>query len=131
MSQWRLLAASALVASAAFAHHQFASEYDQNKPMTLTGTIQNVEWNDPHVHFTLDVKNQSGTQEMWTLETAKPEYLKDHGAPRSMFKKGENITVNAYGATKEANVASARMITFADGKTIQVADPSEDGGPAK
>jgi Family of unknown function (DUF6152) len=131
MSQWRLLAASALFAGAAFAHHQFSSEYDQNKPMTLTGTIQNVQWNDPHVHFTLDVKNQSGKQEMWTLETAKPEYLKDHGVPRSMFKKGERITVNAYAATKNADVASARMITFADGKTMQVADPSEDGGPAK
>jgi hypothetical protein len=130
MSHWKL--ACALVAVAPlFAHHQFASEYDANKPMTLTGTVQDVQWNNPHVHFTLEVKNQTGKNEMWTLETAKPAYLTAHGAPRSVFKKGEHITVSAYGATKEANAASARMITMPDGKQIQVADPTEDGGPAK
>ncbi len=132
MSHWKLGCALALVAVAPmFAHHQFASEYDANKPMTLTGTVQDVQWNNPHVHFTLEVKNQSGKNEMWTLETAKPDYLTAHGAPKSIFKKGERITVSAYGATKEGNVASARTITMPDGKQIQVADPSEDGGPAK
>jgi hypothetical protein len=38
---------------------------------------------------------------MWMLEAVKPAYLQAHNASKSMFKKGETITVNAYGASKE------------------------------
>jgi hypothetical protein len=47
------------------------------------------------------------------------------------FKTGEKVTVNAYRATTEPNVGSARVVKTANGKSMQVADPSEDGGPAK
>ena len=47
------------------------------------------------------------------------------------FKKGEKLIVHAYLATKEAHVASVRAVTTAQGKDLQLADPQEDGGPAK
>ena len=45
-----LAAVASLVfaAQAVNAHHSFASEFDRNRPITLTGTVTKVEWTNPH-----------------------------------------------------------------------------------
>ncbi len=113
------------------AHHPFSSEFDANKPMTLTGTVTKVDWTGPHAYIYINAMNENGKTQEWKLETASPEYLTMHGMKESTFKSGEKVTVNAYRATSEQNVASARVVTTANGKKMQVADPTEDGGPAK
>ena len=32
-----------------FAHHSFAAEFDDQKPVKMTGTIVKVEWQNPHI----------------------------------------------------------------------------------
>ena len=113
-----------------WAHHQFSSEFDTKKPMTLTGTVTRVDWAKPHAYIYLDAKNENGQVEQWKLETGSPDYLKQHGITASTFKKGESLVVHAYGATNEPHVASARMVS-ANGKDMEVADTKEDGGPEK
>ncbi len=120
-----------LSATALFAHHPFSSEYDKAKPVTLNGTVKDVDWKGPHVTMTVTVKNQSGANEDWNLEAASPDYLSKHGMSKATFKTGSMVTVNAYRATNNMRMASARMITDAAGKAMQVCDPTEDGGPAK
>ena len=41
---------------AALAHHSFAAEYDGEKPVTVSGTVTKIEWMNPHIYVTLDVK---------------------------------------------------------------------------
>ena len=44
-----LLVAGALCAVQRLqAHHAFAAEYDQSKPLTLNGIITRMEWANPH-----------------------------------------------------------------------------------
>jgi hypothetical protein len=119
------------VALPLFAHHQFSSEFDRTKPLSMSGTVSEVQWTTPHTYIYLDVKNQSGKTEQWKLEAASSTFLQQHGLQASSFKKGTQLTVNAYGATNSSRVASARVMTMPDGKAVQVADPHEDGGPAK
>ena len=68
-----------MVAATAFAHHQFATEFDAKKPMSLTGKVAKVEWREPHVQIFLDVKNEGGKTQQWQLEAARPEYLTQQG----------------------------------------------------
>src|SRR4051812_40139925 len=52
----------------AFAHHPFAAEYDADKPVTVTGTIAQVNWTNPHVHVFIDGKDATGETKHWDIE---------------------------------------------------------------
>ena len=49
-----LLAAAALSATRALAHHGWSS-FDQSKPIYLAGKVAKVAWRNPHVEAELDV----------------------------------------------------------------------------
>jgi hypothetical protein len=108
-----------LVGARVVAHHSLASEFDESKPLTLQGVISDVEWVNPHVYITLDVKGDTGTVK-WSLETLPPSTLRRGGLRSDMLGKGQTVTVLAYKARKTENLAFLRKITFADGREVVV-----------
>ena len=121
-----LVAGALLLASAAapvLAHHSFAAEFDQNKPMTLTGTVAKVNWQNPHVYVYLDVKDADGKTTTYALECNSVNTLLHKGWTRDALKKGDKVVISAFGPKDTRPLpdgsihANARSITFADGHT--------------
>jgi hypothetical protein len=114
-----LIAGVALLApAAALAHHSFAAEYDVKKPVTLKGTVTNVEWTNPHARFYLDVKDDSGKVSNWNFELASPNVLVRQGWSRHSLKVGDSVTVEGSQAKDGSQMANARTVTLADGKKV-------------
>jgi hypothetical protein len=114
-----LIAGLALLApAAALAHHSFAAEYDVKKPVTLKGTVTNVEWTNPHARFYLDVKDESGKVSNWNFELASPNVLVRQGWSRHSLKVGDVVTVEGSQAKDGSQMANARTVTLADGKKV-------------
>jgi hypothetical protein len=84
------LAVTAFAAPAA-AHHSFAM-FDQQKIMTLEGTVTEFQWTNPHAFIEMDVSS-GGKTIHWSIELNSPNNLKRQGWKRDSLHRGDKITL--------------------------------------
>src|SRR4029078_5936434 len=58
-----------------WAHHAFAAEFDQKKPLKLKGTVIKWEVTNPHSWIHMDVKGEDGQVVTWMIEGGSPNNL--------------------------------------------------------
>jgi hypothetical protein len=104
--------ASIAVCGRVLAHHSFAAEFDEKKPVSMTGTVTKVEWTNPHIWFFIDVKNPDGSVANWGFEMAGTAQLLRGGWKRDSMKAGDVVAVDAYRARDDSNRANARSVTL-------------------
>jgi hypothetical protein len=100
------------------AHHSFAAEYDNTKPVAIKGKAIKMDWVNPHSHLTLEVTTPDGKTEVWAAETPPPNGLYRAGWRQNMIKGGEEITVNGFLAKDGTRLMWAQSVDFADGRRI-------------
>jgi hypothetical protein len=109
----KLFIAACLCALPAFAHHGW-SEYDQDKPLTLTGQVTESGYEHPHGHIRLATGAKT-----WLVVLAPPSRMQARGLPPEAIKAGATVTVVAYQNRSKPEEARAERIT-ASGKTVEL-----------
>lgn len=118
------LAACALaVSTPAYVHHSGAM-FDRNKVITITGTITEFRWMNPHSSFKLDVLNSQGDAEVWAVEMNSPNNLVRLGWKRTTLKKGDKVTVKINPLRNGQLGGWYQSITLPDGKVLDGEPPS-------
>jgi Family of unknown function (DUF6152) len=85
-------AAAALLSLPALAHHSHAN-YNTDAFTTLSGTITEVVWTNPHVWIYMEVANGQGRPQMWAMEGGSVTSLMRGGWQRNSIKPGDKISV--------------------------------------
>src|SRR5215470_17533353 len=112
-----------------WAHHSFAAEYDNKKPINLKGAVTKVEWMNPHVYFYIDVRDeQTGKITNWALEMGAPAVIQRNGWTRNSMKIGDLVIVDGSQAKDGSPHGNARSVTMAStGKKLGAG--SSEGQP--
>jgi hypothetical protein len=114
-----IVCASILAAAAPlWAHHAFAQEFDEKKPIVLKGTVTKWELINPHSWIHLSVKNADGSATEWMIEGGSPNNLFRLGFSKDSLPPGTEIVVDGYQAKDGANRAVGKNLTFSDGKRL-------------
>ncbi len=61
-----------LAAMPGVAHHSFFM-FDTTKQITLTGTVTEFQWTNPHSYIEIDAPDQNGAVKHWTIEMGSPD----------------------------------------------------------
>jgi hypothetical protein len=75
------------------AHHSFAA-FDMTGQKTITGTVKQVDWTNPHIWIWIDAPNGKGGTETHGFEGMSPNFLARRGWTRTTLKVGDKITVS-------------------------------------
>jgi DNA/RNA endonuclease YhcR with UshA esterase domain len=111
-------AALAVTPAAAQAHHSFAAFFDPNKSVTITGTVTEFRFTNPHGMVALDVKKPDGSIEKWRAETNAPVVLVRRGWNRDIIKPGQVVTIDGWPSRDGRNYIRLRDAKDANGKEI-------------
>ena len=113
------------------AHHAFAAEYDENKHVTVSGTVTGFKWTNPHAWLYVEGTDSSGKTNKWSFEMGSPGGLVHRGWKKLELKKGDQITIEGFGAKDGSNTANATTVTMPDGRKLFGGFQTTPGAPPK
>ena len=107
-----------MAAAPAFAHHGFAAEFDQTRPLKLKGTVAKWEVSNPHSWIQIDVKGNDGKVVTWMIEGGSPNNLYRLGFTKDSLPPGSEIVIEGYQAKDLSTRAVGKSVTFSDGRKL-------------
>jgi hypothetical protein len=113
-----VLAAVAIVAPPAAAHHGRGKAYDMKTRLTLKGTVSQVKWQNPHVLIYMDVKDEANNVVTWAFENSSVHTLATQGYNRNSLKFGDQITAIVNPAVNGEPLGIVVKVILPNGKEI-------------
>ncbi len=112
------LFATAAVAAPAFAHHSF-SMFDQEKVVTMNGTVKELEWTNPHSWLRVMVEDATTHQtQQWSIELASTGQQTRIGWNKEIVKPGDKVTVEINPLKDGTRGGTLLLITLPDGTKL-------------
>ena len=120
------LALSALAATSsmqALAHHS-TTMFDREKVYTITGSVQEVQWTNPHVAiFILGTIKEGDSPSLWLMEMTSPGNLvRAGGWTRNVVKAGDKVVVDFSPLRNGTKGGALKKITLVDTGKFYTAD---------
>ena len=112
---WTVALLAVVLGVTAHAHHSISAVYDSRKPVTLTGSVREFQFVNPHPWIGLDVTDADGVRQ-WRLELDNRWELVDIGMTAGTFKPGDVIVATgSSGRDGARSVYVLRLDRAADG----------------
>jgi len=99
------------------AHHSWP--VDMSKLVTVKGTVQKIEWSNPHPMFTVEVR-EGGKTETWLIGGPALNRMEANGWTKTTIKPGDVVTGHGYQFSDGQKIVRLERIVLSDGKEMRV-----------
>ena len=125
------IAVGLIVASAPASAHHSASAYDSKQTVTLTGTVTQYEFINPHIIIHFSGKDAAGDVAEWSVIGGPPSKLardKKLGAywNRDTFKPGEQLTISGNPYRDGRKIMNVTKIVRANGEDVPLGNNDDN-----
>jgi hypothetical protein len=126
MRVWVSAGLAVLLGAVTAAQHTPAAKFDLGKPLTLTGTVTQIDWANPYTHVLMKVAGQP-LPALWAIELESPIILTANGWSESSLEPGEQVRVEGFAARDGSRQVLAR--TLVNTRTKQPVYVGTNGTP--
>ena len=112
-----------LMAGLMQAHHSLAGVYDMKAEKELSGTVEKVQFTNPHGSLTIAVKNADGTSTDWVMTLGSATALAQRGIGKTgpnALHTGDTITIKFIPAKDGSPLGFLKTVTMPDGRVITI-----------
>ena len=105
------------------AHHSLAGVYDMKKEAEVSGSVEKVQFVNPHGSLTLAVKEADGTMKDWVFTLGSATALAQRGIGRTgpnALHAGDMISVKFIPARNGSPLGFLKSVTMPDGRVVQI-----------
>ena len=101
------------------AHHGASVVYDLSQSVTMTGTVTDFQFVNPHVLIFFEVEADDGTTTVWSAGLTSPNRLaRSDGWSQDMFQSGDSVTVTGSPARGGAPSLWVDQVLDSDGSPL-------------
>jgi hypothetical protein len=105
------------IADVANAHHA-ATMFDREQMVELVGTVREFQWTSPHIWIQVQVENDAGELEEWSIEGGTPSRLYRAGWRPTSFEPGDKVTIRGNPMRDGGKAALFIGAKLEDGSTL-------------
>ena len=100
-----------------FAHHGTAA-FENDKKVTVKGTVTEWLWSNPHCLLQFDAKGDDGKVVHWVGETQNPVSMTNVGWSKAAIKAGDEVTVTILPVKNGMPLGRVVSVLLPNGKTL-------------
>jgi hypothetical protein len=101
-----------------FAHHGTGVAYQEDKLVTLKGTVTEWIWSNPHCGILFDVTDEQGNVVHWGAELGNPHQLSAAGFSKDVMKPGDKVSITGHPSRSGAPRVQFDHMQLPDGHTL-------------
>jgi hypothetical protein len=102
----------------ATAHHSVSAWFDRGGTVELEGVVTAVDWQNPHVKFTLEVTDANGQTAEWDIETLSVAGISRWGITEDMLRVNERLLVAGNPSRRNLNNVFVRNVLLPNGNEL-------------
>jgi hypothetical protein len=113
-----LTLATLILGAPLFAHHGTGVAYEEDKWVTLKGTVTEWIWSNPHCGILFDVTDEQGNIAHWGAELGNPHQLSAAGFSKDVLKPGDKVSITGHPSRSGAPRIQFHHMLLTDGRTL-------------
>ena len=111
------VAGASLAGAPAFAHHSYAM-FENDKTVTIEGTVKEFQFTNPHSFIQVMVKNPATGEDVeWSIEAGSPNGLQRQGWTRHSAKPGDKAVIQIH-PLKDGSAGGAIVSMTINGERV-------------